>query len=398
MLILSNDYSNNLPNSKHHAKGGPANFAKRFKSFLKKEGHSWFGLIVEFNSTKFSKLKPVSKIKGLQYYKLEIPGVLVKKLGRTPKKIDAEKLFEPAINLIAELIKITRPDIIFLNGYAVSNWLILKAAQKEKIPVAIQHAGIWTKELRIYKDFFSLAGRKIMEGMEKEIPKIADAEIFLNDWSRRYFNVNVAKTDKNKTHIIPLPVDFRNYACVKHRKNIGQTFNIGIIARWDRIKNHKAVAALVKQVQKFKLPWKFYSVTVIPKTNKNKELKDFYRKNIVIVPPLDQKGIKKFCQQMDLLILPSHFDVSPNVVLEATGCDTPIAISENVGFVDDFKKYGANDWVINFNNANLAIKKILAIANKPMPDKLRNFLFSSHQSDKVFKDYIRLFKQLIKNK
>ncbi|MFA5124636.1 MAG: glycosyltransferase family 4 protein [Patescibacteria group bacterium] len=398
MLILSNDYSNNLPNSKHHAKGGPANFAKRFKSFLKIEGHVWLGLIVEFNSIESPELKFINKTKSLQYYRLKVPGSLAKKIGRTPNKINAEKLFGPAIDLIAGLIKETQPDIIFLNGYAISNWLILKAAQKEKIPVAIQHAGIWTKELRVYKDFFSLAGRKIMEGMEKEIPKIAAADIFLNDWSRRYFNAHVAKTAKNKTYIIPLPIDFAFYqkADKKNKKISKDTFNIGIISRWDRIKNHELIAHLAEQARKNGLPWKFYSITKIPRTSKNKEIKKLYRKNIKIIPQTNQVGIRNFCKKMDLIILPSQFETAGFVVLESVASGTPIAISENVGFVDAFKKYGAQDWVIDFNNPSSAIKEIIAIANKPMPDKLKNFLFSNHQSDKVFKNYIKLFKNIIK--
>lgn len=397
MLIFSNDYRANLPGSKHPAKGGPANFAKRFKSFLKKEKHSWLGLVVKFSSTKSPKVKLLSQTKNLQYYKLIISKLLAKRIGITPKKINAEKLFRSEISLIAELIRKTKPDIIFLNGYAIHCWLILKAAQKEKVPVAIQHAGIWTKELQMYKDFYSSSGRKIMEEMERDIPKIADAEIFLNSWSQRYFNDNVAKTDKNKTHVIPLPIDFFFYQN-KDKKVSKNIFNIGIIARWDRIKNHEIIARLAEQAKKDDLLWQFNSITKIPKTSKNKEIKKLYRKNIKIVSQTNQAGIRNFCKKMDLIILPSKFETAGFIVLESIASGTAVAISPNVGFVDDFKRYGAKDWIIDFENINLAIKKISKIANRPMPIKLKKFLITNHSSDKVFNSYMNLFKQITKNK
>jgi len=396
MIIFSNDYPVNLPGSNLPAKGGPANFAKRFKKFLKTGGNNWIGLIIGFSSVNKSKLKLISKTKVLQYYKLNIPAKLPKKISRTSKQINAEELFKSEINLIIELIKESKPDIILLNGYAISNWLILKAAQKQKVPIAIQHAGIWTKELEIYKDFYTLAGRKMMEDMEKEIPKIADAEIFINDWSRRYFNKNVAKTDKNKTHIIPLPLNFEDYKCTKIRKKSKQTFNIGIISRWDRIKNHEAVAHLSEQARKNGLPWKFYSITKIPRTSKNREIKQLYRKNIIIVGRTNQIGIRNFCQKMDLIILPSKFETAGFVVLEAIASGASVIISKNVGFVDDFRKNGAKDWIIDFDKTDLAIKKISAVINKPMPATLASVLKKNHRSEKVFNDYMRLFKTIIK--
>ncbi|MFA5021236.1 MAG: hypothetical protein WC517_04230, partial [Patescibacteria group bacterium] len=210
MIIFSNDYLANLPGSKKQAKGGPANFAKRFKSFLMQTEDDclWIGLIINFKkSIKQPRIKKIGETgESLRYYRLNIPERLIKKISRAPKKINAAKEFKSAIDLLAGLMKKTKTDVIFLNGYALSNWLILKAAETAAIPVAIQHAGIWTKELEMYHDFYSPAGRKMMEDMEKEITKIAAAEIFLNDWSRKYFNTKVGKTAGDKTHIIPLPV------------------------------------------------------------------------------------------------------------------------------------------------------------------------------------------------
>jgi glycosyltransferase involved in cell wall biosynthesis len=395
MIILSNDYPTNLPGSDKPAKGGPANFAKRFKEFLRGD-HHWIGLIVSFPLVKSPSIKSIREKGQCRYYHLSVPLESVRTIEHARKNLDTEIIFEKSINKISSLLRKTKPDVIFLNGYAVSNWLLLKAAQKEKIPIVVQHAGVWTKELEMYHDFYSKTGQKLLAGMENELSEIVDAEIFLNSWSRRYYDANVVRTDKRKSHIIPLPLDFDSYKNSLGRKKPNDTLNIGIVARWDRIKNHEAIANLAEQAMKDGLPWKFHSVTVIPDTNKKKQLKDLYRKNIKIVPPLTQNGIKRFCQKMDLVILPSHFDVSPNIVLEAIGCGTSVAISKNVGFVDDFKENDAKGWIIDFNLPKSAIKKISKIANRPMPLILSKKLISKHQSSKVFLTYIKLFQNLIK--
>lgn len=397
MVIFTNDYLANIPGSKMPAGGGTANFAKRFNAFLSGKGHHWIGLAFKFppKEGKVMIRKEPNRLEGRDYYVMSITRI-GKTLGRARRAFDPEKVFEKQITAIAKLLRKTEADVVFLNGYMITNWLILKAAQKENVPVAMQHAGILSREIDMYKEFFTATGRKLMKDMEREVSEVVDAEIFLNDWSRRYYEKHVTKTHRSRTKIIPLPVDFKNYCRSKEKKNGGQ-INIGIIARWDRIKNHEAVATMAEEARKSGLPWKFHSVTVIPDSKKKARLKNRYRKNVEIVPPLDQKGIEKFCHRMDLLILPSHFDVSPNVVLEAVGCGTPIAISENVGFVDAFRKHDAKDWIINFNDPVMALRKINGIMGREMPAKLRKSLKSDHDSTKIFNRYVRLFREIIKN-
>lgn len=399
MIIFSNEYLSNLPKSKHPAKGGPANFAKRFKKFLKgdKTKHRWIGIIFQCSQITAPKLKKILTSNQETYYLLNLPRDWFKKIEQAKKPIDPEKIFAPAINSIARILTKSKSEIVFLNGYALTNWLILRAAAQANIPIAIQHAGIWTKELEMYKDFFSSAGKKMMKEMEQEISKLASAEIFLNDFSRRFYVKNVAHPQKNKTHIIPLPLDFDNYYYSRHPRwphNNIENLEIGIISRWDRIKNHEAILALAKEASRRKLPWRFYAVTTIPDTSKKKQFKSAYRKYVKLVPPLDQKGVEKFCQLSDLIIVPSHFDVSPNVVLESVACGTPVAISTNVGFVDDFKSCDARDWIIDFSNPTKAIKAIDKITGKKMPSTLVRNLKNKHKSSRVFKSYLRLFKKL----
>jgi glycosyltransferase involved in cell wall biosynthesis len=407
MRILTNEYLCNTPNFKKPAKGGPANFSRLFFDFLMKESkkNEWVGVVIrdldQKNKT-FSIRKLRDQQTGRSIYKFSFPHDLAQKILKAKKTTDPEKILSKTIDYLAIFIEKINPDIVFLNGFSLGNWILLKAAHQAKKPIAIQHAGIWTVELEIYKDFFSLSGVKIMKEMERDSSRLADAEIFLNDFSRRFFAKNVYKKTKNaKTiKIIPLPVDidfFKKTFTDKKLFNFNKDFfNIGTIARWDRIKNHQAIADLAALIDKQKISWKIHVVTKIPETKKAMTLKNKYRKHIDIVGHLTKEGVKDFFHSCNLVILPSNFDVSPGIVLEAMACGKMTAISKNVGFIDDYVKNGAKDWIIDFNNPQKAIAQINKIKGKSLPEKLKRELFKKHQAKKVFKQYTSLFKDLSK--
>lgn len=286
MKILTNEYLCNTPNLKKPAKGGPANFARLFFNFLKKEDKKleWQGLIINDldpnNKEIFLKTLEDDSKRNIFYFSL--PFLLTEKIRKAKKVLDYRQVLKDPLEKLTAVIKEKSPDIVFLNGFSMGNWLILEAAYKNNIPVIIQHAGIWFKELEVYKDFYSTAGVKMMKRMEKDSSIFSNEEIFLNDFSRSYFDQKVLKgkrTKKNKFTIIPLPVDFNFFKksdTQKTKFNFDKKkFNIGLIARWDRIKNHEAVARLSVEIKKNNLPWVINSITRIPESNINADIKKY---------------------------------------------------------------------------------------------------------------------------
>ncbi len=408
MKILTNEYLCNTPDFKQAAKGGPANFARLFFSFLKdkqKNNLEWQGLIIRdldpINKGFYQK-KLVDSRKNRSIFKFSFPFIYSEKLLKAKKVANYREILKEPIKRLSVLIAKIKPDAVFLNGFSLGNWLILEASRLNRIPVVIQHAGIWTKELEIYRDFYSPAGIKMMEKMEREAAEHSTAEIFLNSFSQRFFYRRVMAGRRPRAGhsvIIPLPIDFRFFRETK-TANLSfdfrkEDFNIGMIARWDRIKNHEAVALLAKNAKDKNLPWSFHSVTRIPESQKNAKIKNIYRRNIEVVDFLPKDKIRDFCQSNDLIIIPSHFDVSPTVLLEALASGTPVAISPNVGFVDDYRRYGASDWIIDFENPEAAIRRLKKIKNKPLPVTLKRELFKKHDPEKVFKKYAAIFSSLI---
>lgn len=98
---------------------------------------------------------------------------------------------------------------------------------------------------------------------------------------------------------------------------------------------------------------------------------------------------------MDLMILPSHFDVSPHVVPEALFNGVPTLISPNVGWVSDYQRTGAKNWIIDFGNPEKVVKRILELKNKLIPEKLIKTLMQNSNPEYSLKKFLNVFKKII---
>lgn len=397
MRILSNGFPTNLPDSENISQGGPANFARLFINYILTSGaeHHWVGVMLEGVLSNDTVLEQVYSSTYRSYYRLQMPKASLASVLQAESVVDPRTVWAEPISVLSRFIQEQKPDVVFLNGFGILNWMLLQAADKNGVPVVTQHAGIWTKELGIHKDRYSKIGRALLEQTERDSTRMSAVEIFLNQWSKEYYQEHVAQGDERKMEIVPLPFDFASFNQLSTTDAPSRfdfdtkTFHIGVIARWDEIKNHKALLAMAKAAHAAKLPWRFHSVVDIPE--KYADERREYEQYVDVVPPLDRAGISDFCRSVDLLLLPSLFDVSPTVVLEAVALDTPIAISPTIGYVSDFIKYGAEAWVINPEDANAALKAIERIMYKNMPFALRKRLLDIHDHKKVFATYLEIF-------
>src|SRR5512133_496534 len=260
MRILSNDYNANLPKSKHIAHGGPANFARPFSSYVVNQGHEWIGIIYKSNDSQTTSIKKCSSQKGKNYYYFSTLESCVSSFMHLRRLCEPREYFESQILILRKFIRRTKPDILFLNGYSVFAWLLLESAKQEQIPVVIQHAGIAQIEFKLYAHLYSTAARLMVLDMERDIVQTATKQIFLNNYSFQYFCKNVAHVPKKQAVIIPLPYNqaFAEAAIHTQRTHNARentNITIGCVARWDRIKNHKAILKLAQEAIKQKLPW-----------------------------------------------------------------------------------------------------------------------------------------------
>lgn len=395
MNILSNEYVSNVPNHARIAPGGPANFARELSGFVTEHGHTWTGIIHQ-GTKEGSKtvIRQVATVGKKTYAYCEYPFAHVDAFLQSTKKIDPRVWFAPQIECIREYIRRVQPDLLFLNGFSVYAWILLEAANQEGLPIVIQHAGISQVEFEQYKDLFSHVGRMGMLQMERDVVDAATRQVFLNDYSRRAFCARVARVPKAKAVIIPLPYQ-KTYTAARtvHRAKTQDPNRIvvGCVARWDRIKNHEAILHLAKEIKSQGLAWNMKCVTKIPVTAKKQRFKKAYANAIDVIPHMAPDELRNFYDSVDLMVLPSHFDVSPTVVMEAALQGKGTLISPTVGWVSEYKEAGMADWVIDFTDPKRVISRIRKLCSKPMPTRFQKHIKATHAPKKVFAAYLRLF-------
>lgn len=394
MRILSNEYTANLPESLKKAQGGPARFASNLSQFISKNKHEWIGVLGSTINIPEGYKEIKTSLDG-RYFELHVPKINFENIREISETVVLDSNFKEEIKLTSNLLQKIKPDILFLNGFSTFCWLLYAAAKKCGIPVIIQHAGIMKIEVEQYKDLYSEAGAKLCFEMERDVTVGASVNIVLNTYSENVLAKTHDLVSIPNSVVIPLPHPewvFKTNIKARTPSNL----TLGVVARWDRIKNHEALLALAEEISTQSLPWKIRVVTTIPETEKYKEMKARYRELIEVVPPMNQEELREFYSKLDIALLPSHFDVSPNVVMEALTTNTPTLISPTVGWVSEYNENGMQQWVISFSDPKKVIERIHELLNKndwSEVEKLAKFIKVCHNPETIYKKYLDLFEE-----
>lgn len=398
MKILTNDYRTNLPGESHVAPGGPANFARAFSAYAIRHGHSWIGLVQRGHDKKVTRITKTASVGKKTYYDCLLPESRYLPFLKLEKTPDPREWYAEEIRAARAFIRRIRPDVLFLNGFSVYAWLLLEAARQECLPIIIQHAGIARVEFEQYKHLYSRAGRKAMFGMERDIVAAARTQVFLNEYSRDTFARLLSPSPEGQAMIIPLPFLVSGGTAAVLRADskprpAGMPVVIGCVARWDRIKNHRALLHMAREAKRLGLRWTFRSVTRIPDTKVQARFKAAYRREIEVVPPMGRRELAGFYRSVDALVLPSHFDVSPTVVMEAAMLGKPTLISEGVGWNTEYREAGMGEWIADFSDAPGAVRKLRRLLTKKPSHRFRNMIRTKHAPEKAFASYLRAFER-----
>lgn len=401
MRILSNDYHSNLPNSPHPSYGGTVNFARNFSTYVSEQGHEWIGLIHRLNKDEKTTVKKEKGYLGRTYYSCSFSNTHYRSFLELEKRCDPRVWFAPQIKSVRQYIRRLQPDLLFLNGFPLFAWILLEAAAQEQVPIVIQHAGILRIEFEQYKHLYTNVGRAMLLDMEREIVALATKQIFLNEYSRDVYNKMIAPVPKKQALIIPLPYQeaFAEQAAQQQPKSVKKTdqtsVTIGCVARWDRIKNLRAFLRVAQEAKRQKLPWIFRSVINIPDTPVDARMKQSFKKMIDVLAPMSQAALVPFYQSLDLLILPSYFDVSPTVVMEGALLHKPTLISPTVGWTSEYRTCGLDDWIIDFTDEKKVVQQIRVLLKQPVSPRFRRFILSKHAPNRVFSKYLQVFTSVI---
>lgn len=396
--ILSNDYLGNVPNHTGVVQGGTAVFARSMRDWVRKDGGQWIGVFHDGAGDTLDHAI-VSDKQSARYISFTVPQSSMKKISNLSRAIRPDRLMNAEISYAMIILTEQKPDIVFLNGFYTFPWILFEAARRLNIPTVVQHAGVWAKEIRQYSDKFTPHARRASYWIERQSAHYADANIFLNETSRDAFAAIHRLTKISNECIIPLPHPGWKF-CVGDRRVREQKI-LGCVARWDRIKNHAGLLAFAQACVKQRLSWKIRCVTSIPNTVVMKDFKKKYRKHIEVVAPMTREELGSFYKELDVLLVPSHFDVSPTVVMESMSHGVPALISPGVGWASEYRASGMSSWITRFDRPASAVRVLAKHFRRTSWNevkKLANNIETWHSPATVYQSYLRLFRRCSSNR
>ena len=396
MRILTNEYLSNVPGANIIAHGGPAHFANKMKGFLVAHGHEWIGVVPAYQEHITTHI--IVHDGGVKLFEINATTATLENLRLLAENVSPEIYFREIILSLKTLMRDVFPDVVFLNGYSVFNGLIDIAARSLEIPVVIQHAGIMKKEVDQYRELFTEAGAGLCCEMEKKTALCAAVNIFLNTSSEQAFCEAYDIAEVPNTVIVPLPYAQNSFRYIPKTLPKDGTLTFGVVARWDRIKNHQALLLFAEEVKRAGLSWKIKVVTKIPETLKQVEMKEQYRALIEVVPPMHNKDLQSFYRSIDIALLPSHFDASPTVVMEALAFGVPTLIGPGVGWASEYQHCGMKDWVTSFDDPCAVVDLLQTkLFNSVALDctSLASYIEVHHKPETVFGAYHDIFTKIL---
>ena len=403
--VLYNDSDINIKENNRHPQGGITRFAYLFKGYFdKKENVTLVPFLFSPCNNDNDPIVHHRVSSSDQYAQVSYDRSIISNLNKNfLSTSEFKKKLTPILDRIQLFISEIKPDVIFLNGFGISNWMLMYVGHKLSIPVIIQHAGVWKFEIKLTLKNSHPNIRRTFYRLERDTIKYCSHHIFLTEASRDQFQkLHISKdtTKKLKEHssVIPLSVDVKNTAKRKKVSENGK-IEIGMVARWDNIKNHTAMLKLASS--KFKPDgWHVQTVTKI--SNKKFDFVQRYIKKIDIVTPMSHEKIISFYKKMDVTILPSHFETFGGVVIESLLAGTPAIISEHVGLVSLYEKFGLQDHIIRTNISGKGLVETIdnIISNPDNYEKkysrLRKYIRNNFNTEAVLSKYFKLFKKYSK--
>lgn len=393
MRILANDVPTNIPGTKQAGSGGTGNLTALLGEHAASRHHVWIGVCLRPTQAQTPFFRKAYDKNRRIYVDFFFPGTSYPLITKAPVVEDPRILLRKEIDGMKRLMTRLKPDVVFLNGFSVHGWLMLAAAHELHLPILMKHGGLWRIEIDLYRDLYSRAGRKIMHEMERDISRYADMEIFLNETSREQYKKIVSPLPLRPSVVIPQPLPpLRPH---QHAKRHKERLQIGIVARWDRIKNHKALYAVAKRAHALNLPWDFHAVCKFPEHPKRR-IGQIYKTHVQVHPPMKKPELFKFYDKMDIMLLPSLYDVMPHVVIEAASRGVGTIISKNVGWRSVYQKTKNEIWIDPFTDPDKTIQKIKRLAGRNLSPQF--FLFARKEMNKtrVLDTYLRTFAKAVK--
>jgi glycosyltransferase involved in cell wall biosynthesis len=113
---------------------------------------------------------------------------------------------------------------------------------------------------------------------------------------------------------------------------------------------------------------------------------------------VDPYDVPKVLNKIKLLVIPSHSEGLPNILLEAMACGTPV-LATPVGGIPDVIKEGETGFLLKSNNPEHIAERIIELLNKPeILEKVSinayNYVRENFSFEKTLESWRRIFSEL----
>lgn len=394
LIILSNDSEANIVGRKKPLSGGVERFLRDFSRTHRAHGGRWIGITSLVADCAHPTLLPVTSRERARFLRLTIRSRAWSR-GVYGGKEDPGILLQEEIDLLHAKIRKLAPDIIFINGTFAFPWLLFRAARTLGIPTVLLHHGIFAVEIS-HATTLSSSVKRVLSGMEREMTDGVGRNIFLNEFAiRAYEHSHGARL--RDVHVVPLPFAWQSKYPQPLRPRARNLRRIGMVARWDPVKGHDNFLSLasIGERKKENFACEFISVTTLPassKTPQGKKLARAYPRSISVVSPMGRTELRSFYRKLDLIVVPSRFDISPTVVMEALAEGVPVLLSPNTGWTSEFERASAGEWIISFDDPGGVLDRIIHHFSRktwPEMERLRRAIGRDHDPDHVYQLLLR---------
>lgn len=357
--------------------GGPQRYGPLFMEALRSRGFDTIGIIlkplpkeekgpmrVDIHSEPWGEIHTIERFLGLN--------VMLNDLGE-PYPVEINEILSDVTSAVERIA----PEVIVLSGFGVSNWYLAEAARRLGIPFVLSHHGFWFHEI----GNAPAAIQPRLLRMEQSATEQAAVNVYLNTWSRQLMHQHYPTTLREDDHVIPLPYNPVFLEDVEPLPlDVSEKIVVGFVARWDTIKNVVVVRELAEQARDMYV----ISPMRIGLRTELKEEEQRFREVVDVREPMLPEDLVRLYRRCDVMILPSRFDVSPTVVMEAALQGKGTIISPNVGWIDLYERHHMNDWVVRDVTAQHLEEAIRTCHALSPPRAFLDEIREKHHPDRVF--------------
>lgn len=230
----------------------------------------------------------------------------------------------------------------------------------------------------------------VKKGTETSVMKRADKVVVLNTFMKNYLET------KGFTNLVKIPnaVDTQQFI------GNGDKNYVLYAGRFDWNKN---VCSLVKAFATLRERRRGYHLYLIGEGPEERKIRDLINKNalqsqVTIIPWLQRKQLREFLGNCSILFLPSFFEASPVIVLEAMASGKPVIAKNNIG-TSDIVAHNTTGYLYN-NTHELEGYLELLLSDEGLRKKLgwnaRKIIEQRYTFAKVAERYEELFHCTVK--